>query len=263
MWKAGSEFHLSPCALPSLGTEWAAEELGRGGTGQPAEKRHRCLQANLTPCILVKICQEIGRRKVSHVDRWQRWSFGVHIYFPTPLNKVGESVFKSMCIRLTVVSENKCLSQLTKVITSYFTLKLYCKCNTEKVLKCTFLLISINEKFRFRKIFNILLALNLSTWCLQFLIYPQTLAFNYKKGFSSVGVSDSVSIAKEPVGQKGQGQWETEKWLQFLESLLMLAGWGRLGCSSVARALACCAQGPGLTPVSHQPGMCYPSNPST
>lgn len=47
-----------------------------------------------------------------HVGGWQRWSFGEHFYFPMPLNKVDESVFKSVSIHLTVVSENKCLNQL-------------------------------------------------------------------------------------------------------------------------------------------------------
>lgn len=79
-----------------------------------------------------------------------------------------------------MVSENKHLrlDQLTRVMTSRFTL------NTGKVLKFTFLLISINEKFKFKKVLNIVLTLNLSTWCLQFLIYHQTCAFNYRKGVS-------------------------------------------------------------------------------
>lgn len=174
----------SLCAWQSLGTEWTAGEWASARAGRPVRKGHRLLQANLTPCFLVKICEEMGRRKVYRVQKrvggWQRWSFGVHFYFPTPLNKVDESVLKSVGISLTVVSENKHLrlDQLTRVMTSRFTL------NTGKVLKFTFLLISINEKFKFKKVLNIVLTLNLSTWCLQFLIYPQTCAFNYRKGVS-------------------------------------------------------------------------------
>lgn len=66
-------------------------------------------------------------------------------------------------------------------MTSHFTPKLYKKCNIGKVLKSTFLLISMSEKYKFRRIINTVLTLNLSTWCLQFLIYPQTFAFNYRE----------------------------------------------------------------------------------
>lgn len=80
------------------------------------------------------------------------------------------------------IPQSKSVDQSNEVMFPLWSLfKLYRKYNTRKVLKYTFLLISTNEKFKLRKILNIVFALNLSAPWLQFLIHLEAIVFNYKK----------------------------------------------------------------------------------
>lgn len=140
---------------------------------------------NLTPCSLLKTCQETGRGKMPRV--WKHLDgvglFGT-FYFQTPLNKVDESILKNVCVSLSLVSENTHLrlNQLPKVMMPDLALRLYRQCNTGEVSKSTFLLISKMESLTSGKLsISIVLPVSLSTHCLLFLMYTEAFSFNYRK----------------------------------------------------------------------------------
>lgn len=65
-------------------------------------------------------------------------------------------------------------------------------------------MVSINEKSKFREILNIVLALPLFTWCLQFLLHVEAFALNYRKHFKSWrflmwGVIDCEALLRNSV----------------------------------------------------------------
>lgn len=114
----------------------------------------------------------------------------VSFYFQTPLNKVGDSIFKSVYIDRMLFSECRHyrLSQWTEAMTRCPTCEIplgYTESGTQERFGVYLSIISINEKPKFRKILNMVLVLTLFTWYLQFLLHIEASAFHHRKHVKS------------------------------------------------------------------------------